>query len=142
MKEGSSQSWPACSVRGSEVCAEHVAVDQRGLLRITWNMCVHRSIKSVLSNTESEGSRSRSPGSSAWACFNPCCNTISVLKVSAAAGSAQVHRVAAPVHLICWQIEPAPYIWASQPLGLASTKLTLKRSNWQKELGKYCIHLH
>lgn len=28
-------------------CAEHVAVDQRGLLRITWSMCVHRSIKCV-----------------------------------------------------------------------------------------------
>lgn len=102
-------------------------------------MCVHRSIKSVLSNTESEGRKSRSPGSSAWACFNPCCNTISVLKVSAAA---QVHSVAATVHLICWYTEPALCLWASEPLGFASTKLALKQSNWWKELGKYCIHLH
>lgn len=110
-------------------CAEHVAVDQRGLLRITWSMCVHRSIESELSNTESEGSNSRSPGSSTWACCNPCCNTISVLKVTAAA---QVHGVPATVHLICWYIEPAPCLWASEPLGLASTKSALKRSNWER----------
>lgn len=92
--------------------AEHVAVDQAGLLRITWNMCVHRSIQSVLSNTESRGSKSRSPGSSAWACFNPRCNTTSVLKVSAAVrGTASRWGCHCAPDLLVNRASPVPFVF-------------------------------
>ena len=63
--------------------------------------CVaRRSVKSVLSNRESEGSKSLSPGSSVPACLGPCWNTISELKISDAAGTVQVRGVAATAYLI------------------------------------------
>lgn len=60
-----------------------------------------RSIKSVFSNSKSEGSKSLSPGGSVLACLSPCWNTISELKISDAAGTVQVRGVAATAYLIC-----------------------------------------
>lgn len=60
-----------------------------------------RSIKSVLSNRESKGSKTLSLGGSVSACLSPCWNAISEVKIRDAAGTVQVCGVAATVYLIC-----------------------------------------